>query len=187
MAVVEVVRPVVAVVVSGKNMNQSKTVGLILTIIGAVILVLAVVWALANRVSGGATVLVAIFGFVIAAPLLGFGIYTLLKGRAEAGEEIGIKKQQKLLSMVMTQGQINLANAAIELNSTMDELRQLTRDLVGKQLFSGYVDWDAGKLYSIDAAKLKDKKCPKCGGELELAGKGLIKCPYCGSEVFTTG
>ena len=23
-------------------------------------------------------------------------------------------------------------------------------------------------------------------GELELAGKGLIKCPYCGSEVFTS-
>ncbi len=166
-------------------MNQSKTVGVILTIIGAVIMVLAIVWALANRVSGGATVLVAIFGFVISAPLLGLGIYTLVKGRAEAGEEATIKKQQKLLSMVMTQGKVQLAPAAIELNSSMDELRQITRDLVGKQLFSGYVDWAAGTLYSIDAAKLKDKKCPKCGGELELAGKGLIKCPYCGSEVFT--
>jgi DNA-directed RNA polymerase subunit RPC12/RpoP len=26
--------------------------------------------------------------------------------------------------------------------------------------------------------------CPNCGGELELAGKGLITCPYCGAEIF---
>lgn len=167
-------------------MNQSKTVGIILTIIGAVILLLAIAWAMANGASGGATVLVTIFGFVVAAPLLGLGIYTLAKGRAEAGEEVVIKRQQKLLSMVMTQGKVQLANAAIELNTSMDDVRQITRDLVGKQLFSGYVDWDGGTLYSIDASKLKDKKCPKCGGELELAGKGLIKCPYCGSEVFTS-
>jgi DNA-directed RNA polymerase subunit RPC12/RpoP len=29
-----------------------------------------------------------------------------------------------------------------------------------------------------------DRKCPNCGGELTLAGKGVIKCPFCGSEVF---
>jgi len=40
-------------------------------------------------------------------------------------------------------------------------------------------------LYSVEAQKLKDNgTCPKCGGKLELAGKGLIKCPYCGTEVF---
>ena len=167
-------------------MNQSKLVGVILAIVGAVILVLTIGWALANRVSGGATVLAAGFGFLVAAPLLGFGIYTLVRGRAEEGQEKTIKQQQKLLSMVTTQGKVQLSSAAIELNSTLDEMRQITRDLVGKQLFSGYVDWDGGMLYSVDAAKLKDKKCPKCGGELELAGKGLIKCPYCGSEVFTS-
>jgi uncharacterized protein (DUF983 family) len=28
------------------------------------------------------------------------------------------------------------------------------------------------------------KRCPNCGAQLELAGKGLIVCPYCGTEVF---
>ena len=27
-------------------------------------------------------------------------------------------------------------------------------------------------------------KCPNCGGQLELTGKGVISCPFCGSEIF---
>ena len=96
-----------------------------------------------------------------------------------------IAKERKLLNLVQTQGQVNLSAAAVELNSTRDEVKQLVYDLIVKQLFSGYVDWDAQKLFSIDAAKIKGGKCPKCGGALEVAGKGLVKCPYCGSEVFT--
>ncbi len=88
--------------------------------------------------------------------------------------------------MVMTRGQVNIPEATLELKSTRDETRQLIYDLIGKQLFSGYVDWDGGVLYSSDAAKLKEGgKCPKCGGELKLAGKGLIQCPYCRTEIFT--
>jgi DNA-directed RNA polymerase subunit RPC12/RpoP len=88
--------------------------------------------------------------------------------------------------MVQTQGKVDIANASIELGSTRDEVRELIRNLVGKQLFSGYVDWDGGVLYSVEASKIKDGTCPKCGGKIELAGKGIVKCAYCGSEVFLT-
>jgi ribosomal protein S27AE len=165
-------------------MNQSKTLGYILIAAGAIVPALGIVWALANNLSGGPLALAAVFAAIVAIPLIGFGIYTLSKGSAEAVEEKRIKQQQKLLSMVMTQGKVDFANATIALNSTRDEVQQFVRDLVGKQLFSGYVDWDGGVLYSVDAAKIKNGQCPKCGGELELAGKGLVKCPYCGSEVF---
>lgn len=165
-------------------MNQSKTLGYILIGVGAIILLLGIVWAVAANLSGGGLVLAIIFAFVIGGPLVGIGLYTLNKGAGEAVEEAQIKRQQKLLSMVMTQGKVDVSSAAIELNITRDQTKAIIYDLIGKQLFSGYVDWDAGMLYSTDAAKLKDGTCPKCGGKLELAGKGLVKCPYCGSEVF---
>jgi DNA-directed RNA polymerase subunit RPC12/RpoP len=165
-------------------MNQSKTLGYILAGAGAAILLLGIVWALAAGLSGGGLVLAIFFVFIISAPLIGFGVYTLNKGAGEAVEEAQIKRQQKLLGLVMTQGKVDISSASIELGVTRDQTKALIYDLIGKQLFSGYVDWDAGMLYSTDASKLKDGTCPKCGGKLELAGKGLVKCPYCGSEVF---
>ena len=79
-----------------------------------------------------------------------------------------------------------LGSASIELGVTRDETKQIVYDLVGKQLFSGYVDWKEQILYSVDSSKLKTGKCPNCSGELEIVGKGLVKCPYCGSEVFSS-
>ena len=167
-------------------MNQSKTVGYILIGIGVGILGIATVWASAGNLSAQAKVLVVAFAFIPAAVLAGLGTYALTKGSAEASEDVVIKKQQKLLSMVQTQGKVDIANATLALNSSKAEVQDLIRNLVGKQLFSGYVDWDAGVLYSVEASKIKDGTCPKCGGKLELAGKGVVKCPYCGSEVFLT-
>ena len=166
-------------------MSQGKTIGIILAGIGAAILLLAILWALTAELSSSAKVLAVFFGAIVAAPLLGFGIYTYRKGTYEASEEQQIGKERRLLSMVMTQGKVNIADATLELKSTRDETKQLIYDLIGKQLFTGYVDWKDGMLWSADASKIKDgSKCPKCGGQLELAGKGIIKCPYCGSEVF---
>ena len=168
--------------------TSSKTTGYILVAIGSGLILLVAVWALVNTgLDTTAKILALFFGFIIGAPVLGFGVATLNKGSLEATEEATISKQRKLLNMVTTQGKVNLSEVALELNVTRDDTKQIVRDLVGKQLFSGYIDWTEEILYSVDAQKLKASgNCPKCGGKLELAGKGLIKCPYCGSEVFTS-
>ena len=64
-------------------------------------------------------------------------------------------------------------------------MRDAVYRVAGKNLLSGYVNWQEQKLYSADAAKLAAAgTCPNCGGKLELAGKGVIRCPYCGTEIF---
>lgn len=166
-------------------MNQSKTLGYILLGIGAAIFVAGAAWAFGGSIeTQGGRILALFFVLIITAPLVGLGAYTLSRGKVEAVEEAHIKRQQKLLNMVMTRGRVELSSAAIELGLTRDQTRQLVYDLIGKQLFSGYVDWESGLLFSAEASQIKSGTCPKCGGKVELAGKGLVKCAYCGSEVF---
>ena len=74
---------------------------------------------------------------------------------------------------------------ALEINGTRDQVQKYIYDLVGKGLFTGYVNWDKGELLAVDARQLNaSQTCPNCGGQLELAGKGLVRCPFCGSEIF---
>jgi ribosomal protein S27AE len=71
------------------------------------------------------------------------------------------------------------------MKSTRDAVQHSLTELVGRGLFSGYVDWQKGMLYSVEASQLQGRQtCPNCGGQLQLAGKGIIKCPYCGAEIF---
>jgi tRNA(Ile2) C34 agmatinyltransferase TiaS len=40
-------------------------------------------------------------------------------------------------------------------------------------------------LYSAEVSALRGTtRCKHCGGEVTLAGKGVIKCPFCGTEYF---
>ena len=89
--------------------------------------------------------------------------------------------------MVLTQGQVSISELVAELQEPRENIEEMIRNLVGKRLFSGAINWDKGILYSVESQTLTDgKTCPNCGGEIEFAGKGLLECPWCGSEVFLT-
>jgi hypothetical protein len=124
--------------------------------------------------------------FVIAGPVIGAGVFLVVQGRREAERMAIAAKERQLLGMVRAQGQLRIDDAAIELNAHRDEVKAWVYDLVDKGLFAGYTDWREGMLYSRDAAQLRGRKCPNCGGEVELAGKGTVTCPFCDAEIFLT-
>lgn len=168
-----------------------RTVGVVLMLISAVLLVAFGAWAsvalMTSETTSGGLVLGMVIAVAVLGPVFGIGAYVFRKGTAEQTEFASVKQEKKILNMVLTQGQVTIAELVAELEAPRESIEEMIRNLVGKQLFSGAINWEKGILYSVESQDLTaDRKCPNCGGELTFAGKGLIACPYCGSEVFLT-
>lgn len=170
--------------------SRGKLVGIILVVAGLALSIAIGLWLYfgyqeEKLEASGAVFGGALFAMVVALPLIGAGVYMIRKGGDEERDLTRVREQRRLLDMVKTQGQVQISDIVLELNATTERVKNDIYDLVGRGLFSGYVNWDEGKLYSVDASALRDQSnCPNCGGQLELGGKGIIRCPYCGSEIF---
>lgn len=169
-----------------------RTTGLIMIGAGLLVGLVAVAWLgaglsddesglrLSGAVFGGALVFI-----VIVLPLLAGGIFLFIRGGAEAKQFANAERQRKMLGIIESAGEISIADLALQMGGTRESVRADLYDLVSKGLFVGYVDWDRGILHARQASELRGKEtCPNCGGQLSLAGKGLVRCPYCGAEIF---
>jgi len=135
---------------------------------------------LSGAVFGGALIFI-----VLVLPLVAGGIFLYIRGGAEAQQFENAARQRKLLGIVESAGEISIADLALQLEGSRETVRADLYDLVSKGLFAGYVDWDRGTLFARQASQLRGQEsCPNCGGQVSLAGKGLIRCPYCGAEIF---
>ncbi|MFN8373529.1 MAG: hypothetical protein U0694_11730 [Anaerolineae bacterium] len=170
---------------------NGRLVGIILTVIGFGVAVIAGLWLAVQVSSGqleaGGMVLGAGLAFIPVALLVGAGIYLYVRGGAEAKEESTMRQQRQLMDIVKSRGQVSVNDLALEMGISVDTVKNMIHDLVGLQVFSGYINWNEGTLYSSEAAKLRDlKQCKNCGGEIKLVGKGVVACPFCGTEYFLT-
>ena len=172
-------------------LGSSRVVGVLLTAAGVVLGLGIFAWLIvSSREAAGGKSGGAVLGGVLALaciilPLLAGGIFLLLRGQAEVKDYGEVQKERAVLNMVETRGQVKISDIALETNTTREQIQKYIYDLVGKGLFTGYVDWQKGVLMAQQASELQGRTtCPNCGGALELAGKGLVKCPYCGAEIF---
>jgi hypothetical protein len=169
-------------------MGQGKTVGAILIVAALVIVLIAAFWLSSGlsegRLRASGLVLGLGLALALALPLLAFGVVMFRQGQTEALQFSEAEREKKLLNIVQTQGRVNIADVVIEMNITRDRVKAYIYDLVGKGLFTGYINWQDGILYAKQASEMQTTKCPNCGGVREMVGKGVVKCPFCGSELF---
>ena len=172
-------------------MNSSRLIGIILIVIGFGIAIIAGTW-LALGVSRetlepGGAVVGAGLAFIPIALLVGFGIYLYVQGGQEAERESVMRQQRQLLDIIRSRGEVRTHDVAVEMGVSVDTIQNMVHELVGLQVFSGYVNWKDGTLYSVDAQNLRElSQCKNCGGEIKLTGKGVATCRFCGTEYFLT-
>jgi len=165
----------------------NRLVGIILIVVGVVIGLVAAAYLFTNPdLTGPARILgLGLALLVVVAPLVGGGIYLTVQGTGEAKQQVDANQQRKLLNIIQSRGEVKIDDAALEMQQSKDKIRDMLYSLVGLGLYSGYINWDKGVLYSSEASKLRDlKQCPNCGGEIELSGKGVARCRFCGTEFF---
>ncbi len=168
--------------------GQGRTVGLIFILVAMVIVLAAGLYLFSglaeHRLTASGFMLGLLLVLILALPLMGAGIFLRVRGRGEEQQFAQAAQEKKLLNIVRTHGKADIADVALEMNLTRDQIKEYIYDLVGKGLFTGYINWNDGVLYAREAAEMRTNKCPNCGGIRELVGKGIVKCPYCGSELF---
>lgn len=169
----------------GGVLGSGRVVGVIMAAAGLLLLLVGVAWLVLSNTTSAAKVLGLFLLALVILPLLGVGIYLLFRGQSEVKDYAEVQKQRMVLNMVETRGKVRIADIALEINGTREQVQKYIYDLVGKGLFTGYVNWREGVLLAQQASELEGRTtCPNCGGPLELAGKGVVQCPYCGSEIF---
>jgi hypothetical protein len=167
--------------------GQGRTVGLILILVAVIFIVAAGLYlysGLGSSLEKSGFMLGLLLVLILASPLIGAGVFLIVRGRGEEQQFAQAAQEKKLLNIVRTQGKADIPSVALEMNLTRDQIKEFIYDLVGKGLFTGYINWNEGVLYAREAAEMQTTKCPNCGGVRELVGKGIVKCPYCGSELF---
>lgn len=170
-------------------MNQGRLVGVILMVIGMGITALAGLFLAVRAGQPEATTMGTVLGaglvFIVVAPLIGFGMFLYIKGGQDAQQESMMQKQRQLLDIIKSRGEVGVSEVALEMGVKVDTVKDMVHQLVGLQVFSGYVNWREGRLFSADAQNLRDlQKCKNCGGDIRLVGKGTMQCPFCGTEYF---
>lgn len=171
---------------------MTRTLGIILLVAAVAACLIGSVWLGTGLARGSLETSGAVLGFALLAvllvgPLAAVGVIALVRSRQEEEQTEEADKQRKILDMVKTRGEVSVSEVIIELQSDLPTVQSMIYDLVGMGVFSGYVNWDEGVLYSEQASELRDlEQCRNCGGNVSFAGKGVVKCPYCGTEYFLT-
>jgi hypothetical protein len=170
-------------------MRSGRLMGFLLIGGGLAVGVIGVLWLVTSATAGRLQLTGAVLGggflAIVVLPLLGAGIFLLVRSGQEVADDAKRAELRRILDAVKARGAMPISDLVLELGSSRDQVQKEIHSLVGMGLFTGFINWDEGVLYSQDASALRElDKCKNCGGQLKLVGKGVVTCPYCGTEYF---
>lgn len=170
-------------------MNLGRVSGILMITGGILIFGFGALFSLGQRAAGELNVGGAIVGLGLAGVpaliLAGIGVVLITRSRQEQEEDEERAELRKILDVVLSRGEVQITELVLELGTSRKEVQGQIHSLVGMGLFSGYINWDEGTLYSFEAASIADlQRCKHCGGEVHFAGKGVLRCQHCGTEYF---
>lgn len=97
------------------------------------------------------------------------------------------QKARDLASVVWGRGKASLPELAAELRLSPGRLHGMLAAAMESGTFTGFFDARTGEIVSAEASELRHgRTCPACGGQMDLAGHGLVVCGYCRAEIFLT-
>ena len=165
-------------------MNVGRLSGILFILGGVALGSIGAFWLFTQVEQGGA--IVGLFGLaVLVIFLVGIGIFLLMRSSQEIEDAEERGELRKILDVVLSRGEVQINELVLELGTSRNEVQGQIHSLVGMGLFSGYINWDEGTLYSFEAASIADlQRCKHCGGEVHFAGKGVLRCQHCGTEYF---
>jgi len=168
-------------------MRNARLLGIVVGVAAVGLFMAAIGWlngARSDGVLSGGGYALGLFGALLATlPLGGIAALLFARGSADTESEARAAQLRKLLNLVLTKGKVSIGEAVTELEAPRETVRALLLEAVGRGLFSGYVNWSEGVLYSREGAA-GVQPCPNCGGTIDIAGRGVLQCPYCGTEIF---
>jgi hypothetical protein len=123
----------------------------------------------------------AIFGgLCLGGPVAAIGVLLLWHGRRKARTDYS-----GMIAMIKARGAVSINEIALEMERSEAEIKRLLYRAVHDGQFSGYINWETGVCYCESAYTLRGlERCPNCGGNITLAGRGIAHCRYCGLEFF---
>jgi hypothetical protein len=97
------------------------------------------------------------------------------------------EKQRQLMEWVRVRGRIRLEELAHLLNVSLETTKEWIYQLVQRDQFDGYVNWQQNMVYDSIAGTIGiNSLCPQCGGQLTPAQGQRIVCLSCGTETWSS-
>lgn len=169
-------------------MNQGRLIGIVVTVIGFVVAVVAGLWIASQAASGlssSGALLGAGVAFVPVALLVGFGIYMYTRNGSEPEVQSEMEQQRLLLDIIGARGQMSMDALASEMNVTDAVIRGHLDQLVSLQVFSGYINWETGLVGAASAESLRVlDRCLVCSSPLSLKSTSGAQCSACKTDYF---